>query len=226
MEAKALYCAGNGRPSYPPEQMFRILFLEYYYNLSDVEVVKQLQVNILFRRFVRLSLEDSVPDDSSLSVFRSRLREERFQGLFAGLVCQCQERGLLGNRLKLIDATHIIANVAVSNMIKLLRDGYRRVLKRIEERHGSVPKLQAFCPAGGSPRRYGETQLAVEVEQTRRLIAQVKGKYEGAEEEVALLEEAITPTGQRTIIGIGGENLAGGVVGKWNTQEILTTTSR
>jgi len=65
-----------------------------------------------------------------------------------------------------------------------------------------------------------------EVEQTRRLIAQVKGKYEGAEEEVALLEEAITPTGQRTTIGIGGENLAGGVVEKWNTQEILTTTSR
>ncbi len=60
--------------------MFRILFLEYYYNLSDVKVVKQLQVNILFRRFVRLSLEDSVPDDSSLSVFRSRLREELFQG--------------------------------------------------------------------------------------------------------------------------------------------------
>ena len=113
--------------------MFRILFLEYYYNLSDVEVVKQLQVNILFRRFVRLSLEDSVPDDSSLSVFRSRLREERFQGLFAGLVCQCQEKGLLGKRLKQIDATHITVDVAVPNMIKLLRDGRRRVLKRIEE---------------------------------------------------------------------------------------------
>ena len=48
-EVRDLYCASNGRPSYPPEWMFRILFLEYYYNLSDVEVVKQLQVNILFR---------------------------------------------------------------------------------------------------------------------------------------------------------------------------------
>jgi IS5 family transposase len=201
-EVEDLYCAGNGRPSYPPEQMFRILFLEYYYNLSDVEVVKQLQVNILFRRFVRLSLEDSVPDDSSLSVFRSRLGEERFQGLFEGLVCQCQEKGLLGNRLKLIDATHIIADVAVPNMIKLLRDGRRGVLKRIEERHGSVPELQAFCPEGGAPRRYGETQLVEEVEQTRRLMAQVKGKYEGAEEEVALLEEAITPTGRRTVVSL------------------------
>ena len=65
-----------------------------------------------------------------------------------------------------------------------------------------------------------------EVEQTRRLIAQAKGKYEGAEEEVALLEEAITITGQRTITGIGGEHLARGVVGKWSTQEVLTTTSR
>ncbi len=47
-EVKDLYCAGNGRPCYPLEQMFRILFLEYYYNLSDVDVIKQLQVDILF----------------------------------------------------------------------------------------------------------------------------------------------------------------------------------
>ena len=69
-EEKALYCAGNGCPFYPSEQMFRILFLEYYHNLSDVYVVDELQVKILFRRFVRLSLEDSVVDDSGLSVSR------------------------------------------------------------------------------------------------------------------------------------------------------------
>jgi len=59
--------------------MFKILFLEFYYNLSDVEVVKQLKFNVLFRYFVELKTKDSIPDDTSLVVFRKRLGEERFE---------------------------------------------------------------------------------------------------------------------------------------------------
>jgi len=51
-------------------------------------------VNILFRRFVGLSVKDAVPDDSSLCVFRVRLGEERFQRVFSRLIGQCNERGL------------------------------------------------------------------------------------------------------------------------------------
>lgn len=201
-EVKDLYCADNGRPCYPPEQMFRILFLEYYYNLSDVEVMKQLQVNILFRRFVGLSLEDPVPDDSSLSVFRDRLGEERFQCLFAGLVRQCKEQGLLGQRLKLMDATHIIADVAVPSTINLLRDGRRRVLKRIEERRGRQEDLEAFRPDGRTHLRYSKEQLAEEVDKTRGLVVKVKGTYPEAEEEIALLEEVVNPKGKRTLVSL------------------------
>ena len=47
-KTKDLYSESFGRTSYPPEVMFKILFLEFYYNLSDVEVVKQLKFNVLF----------------------------------------------------------------------------------------------------------------------------------------------------------------------------------
>jgi len=199
-EVADLYCAGTGRPSYPPEQVFRILFLEYYYNLSDVEVVCQLRFNILFRHFVGLSLDDAVPDDSSLSVFRSRLGEERFRGLFQRLIGQCQQEGLLGDRLKLIDATHIVAEVAIPNMIRLLRDGRERVLNCLEARHGRLPELDDFKATRGAPRQYGETQLVSEVEQARELLSRVREKYAGAEEELALLEEIVKPGCRRTVV--------------------------
>jgi len=48
--------------------MFKILFLEFYYNLSDVEVAKQLKFNVLFGYFVGLKAEDTLPDDTSLVV--------------------------------------------------------------------------------------------------------------------------------------------------------------
>ena len=52
-ETEDLYAKVAGRPSYPPGVMFRILFLEFYYNLSDVEVVKQLKFNVLFESAVK-----------------------------------------------------------------------------------------------------------------------------------------------------------------------------
>ena len=56
-KTKDLYAKNMGRPSHPPEVMFKILFLEFYYNLSDVEVVKQLRFNVLFRYFAGLGAE-------------------------------------------------------------------------------------------------------------------------------------------------------------------------
>lgn len=201
-EVSDLYCSDNGRPSYPPERMFRILFLEYYYNLSDVEVVKQLQVNILFRWFVGLSLDDPIPDDSSLSVFRARLREERFQRLFTRLIEQCREKGLLGHQLKILDATHVVADVAVPTTVNLLREGRRRVLKRIEEKRGKQEALEEFHPEERSPLHYSKEQLAEEVSKTRELISRVQGAYEEAEEEIAHLKEVVNPTGKRTLVSL------------------------
>jgi len=198
-EVEDLYCSDNGRPSYPPQQMFRILFLEYYYNLSDVEVVKQLQVNILFRRFVGLSLEDTVPDDSSLCVFRVRLGEDRFQRLFSCLTEQCNEQGLIGDQLKVIDATHVVADIAVPNMINMLRDGRARILKKIDEQCGVQQHLKRFCPNNSECHRYSKEQLVEEVEQTREFLNLIEDGYEVAEQERNLLREAIDPGRKRTL---------------------------
>jgi len=108
-KTKGLYSNSFGRPSYPPEVMFKILFLEFYYNLSDVEVVRQLKFNVLFRYFVGLKAEDSIPEDTSLVIFRKRLGEERFEKIFDEFIKQCKDKNLLKGKLKLIDATHIIA---------------------------------------------------------------------------------------------------------------------
>jgi len=48
-EVRDLYDTKNGGPAYPTEVLFKMLFLEFYYNLSDVEVIQQCQANILYR---------------------------------------------------------------------------------------------------------------------------------------------------------------------------------
>jgi len=120
--------------------MFKILFLEFYYNLSDVEVVKQLKFNVLFRYFVGLKAKDVIPDYTSLIVFRKRLGEKRVEGIFDEFFKQCRDKGLLKEKLKAIDTAHTIADVAIPNTIDLLREGRERILRTIEKETGKLEK--------------------------------------------------------------------------------------
>ncbi|MER3545788.1 MAG: IS5/IS1182 family transposase, partial [Chloroflexota bacterium] len=76
-ETADLYSSEAGRPSDPPEQLFRMLFLEIWGNLSDVQVCQQLRYNVLYRYFCRIRWGDPIPDDTTLVRFRQRLGEER-----------------------------------------------------------------------------------------------------------------------------------------------------
>lgn len=144
-EVKGLYAKEKGRISYPPSAMFKILFLKFYYNLSDVEVVKQLKFNILFRYFVGLKAKDAIPDYTSLIVFRKRLGKERVERIFDEFFKQCRDKGLLKEKLKAIDTAHIIADVAIPNTIDLLKEGRKRILRTIEKETEKLEKSLKKC---------------------------------------------------------------------------------
>jgi transposase len=78
-ETRDLYEEDWGRPSWPLEALFRMLFLEYYSNLSDVQVSEQCVYNLLYRWFVGLKVGEVTPDDTTLVVFRKRLGRERVE---------------------------------------------------------------------------------------------------------------------------------------------------
>ena len=107
-----VHSAGEGRPSYPPLMMVKVLLLEQWYNLSDPEMEEALKVRISFRRFVGLGLQDDTPDHSTISRFRSGLAELGVsERLFKELEKQLQRRGLILKKGTLMDATLVEAQV-------------------------------------------------------------------------------------------------------------------
>jgi IS5 family transposase len=72
-----LYSSVRGAPAYPPLMMFKILILQAWYNLSDEALEKQIARDLMFRRFIDLSLSESVPDHSSIWRFRQLLNTEK-----------------------------------------------------------------------------------------------------------------------------------------------------
>ena len=157
-----------------------------------MEVARQLKFNVLFRYFAELKAEDPIPDDTSLVVFRRRLGEERFERLFDRFITQCKDKGLLKEKLKTIDATHIIADVAIPNTVNLLREGRRRILRQLEKEKREVAELLRKYLPEETPRRSTKEELTREASLSKDLIKEVKGKHSSRIERiVSLLEKAI-----------------------------------
>lgn len=105
---KGLRDEGAGRPAYPAVVMFRALLLQSLYGLSDAEVEEALADRISFRRFVGLSMDEAVPDHTTLCRFRNRLVAEGLHArLFAELDRQLEAAGLMVKRGTMLDATLI-----------------------------------------------------------------------------------------------------------------------
>lgn len=56
-----------GRPAYGPEMMFKIVFLQFLYNVSDSRIEEDINFNLVLKWFVGLAIDESPPDSSRLS---------------------------------------------------------------------------------------------------------------------------------------------------------------
>jgi transposase len=104
----------TGRPSIDPVLMIRMLIVGYVFAIrSERRICAEVQVNLAYRWFCRLGIEDKIPDHS---VF-SRARHERFRDsdalrrVFEQVVGLCIAAGLVGGEAFSIDASLIKADV-------------------------------------------------------------------------------------------------------------------
>ena len=114
-----LYCQDNGRPSVDPVLFVRIYLITHLYNIpSDRQVCEEIQFNLAYRWFCRLSIEDAVPDHSSLTRIRDRLGEETFKKIFDHVVRLCIEKGLVTGKRVMTDGSLIKADAALSSLVR------------------------------------------------------------------------------------------------------------
>jgi transposase len=122
------YSPDQGRPALDPVVLLKLELLERQYRLSDREVIGAARFNVAHRLFLGLSLESPLPHHTSMTYFRNRLGPQRLQQIFDDLVGQARRLGLVKDRLRLKDATHIIANIAVPSTIRLLAEAREQLL--------------------------------------------------------------------------------------------------
>jgi transposase len=107
------YYSPLGRPSIDPVLMLRMLIVGYVFAIrSERSLCREVQVNMAYRWFCGLSIEDQIPDHSAFS----RARNERFRGsdifrrVFERVVEACIAAGLVGGEGFAVDASLIAAD--------------------------------------------------------------------------------------------------------------------
>jgi transposase, IS5 family len=102
--------SGYGPQFFDPVLMFKIMILQKWFNLSDPEAEAQIYDRLSFRRFLYLSLQDDIPDETTICRFRLALQSsESYEWLFEVLNQELEKRHVKVKSGTLVDATFIEA---------------------------------------------------------------------------------------------------------------------
>jgi len=107
------FYSSTGRPSIDPELMVRMLVVGYCFGIrSERRLCEDVGLNLAYRWFCRLDLDDPVPDHSTFSKNRhGRFRDSHIlRHVFERVVDACIGAGLVGGEGFAVDASLIEAD--------------------------------------------------------------------------------------------------------------------
>jgi transposase len=116
----APYYSNTGRPSIDPELMVRMLIVGYCFGIrSERRLCEEIHLNLAYRWFCRLGLEDPIPDHSTFSKNRhGRFRDsEVLRHVFETVLRRCMAEGLVQGEGFAIDASVIRADANRSRAV-------------------------------------------------------------------------------------------------------------
>lgn len=170
------YCEDRGQPAESPVLMLKLEYLRYHDNLSDRQVIARAETDVAYRYFLQLGVDAPLPDASTLCYFRGRLGTAGFRKVFRKVVRTGREYGLVKDRLRLKDASHVIAKIAVPTTLALVAQVRDKLLAaaqpfdplRVEGERVNIELLRE-----ATQRQNSEQRLVARVDHLREILAWV-----------------------------------------------------
>ena len=134
---ESMYCLKNGRPPISPALLAQATILQFHRDLSDREMERACAFDIEVKYALGLRLDERPFDHSSLGDFRKRLlNHDKEKAVFDRLLEELVEKKLIGKEeVQRIDATHVIADIALPTMTVMVKKGVRNILIPLKKKH-------------------------------------------------------------------------------------------
>src|SRR6202789_1570444 len=153
------YAEEVGRPGLSPGIYFRLLMVGYFEGIdSERGIAWRASDSLSIRSFVRIALDENVPDHSTISRTRRLIDVETHQAVFQWVLQVLAEKKLLKGTTIGVDATTLEANAALRSIVR--RDTgecYEEFLMRLAKESGietptreQLAKLDRKRPKKGS----------------------------------------------------------------------------
>ena len=136
----APFYAAGGRPSIPPGVYFRMLFVGYFEGIdSQRGIAWRCEDSLSLRKFLGVSLTESVPDHSSLTRIRDRFPVEVTERVFAFVLQMACERKLISGTQVGVDSTLLEANAAMKTIVRRDTDeDWKDYVQRLMREEGVI----------------------------------------------------------------------------------------
>jgi len=135
-----MYSLDNGRPSISPALLAMATILQFYRCLSDRDMERACMFDIEVKYALGLRLDERPFDHSSLCDFRQRLlQNSKEKAVFDRILNHLIEKGLVKkNEIQRIDATHVLADIAIPTTVSFIKKGIFEILKPLEKHRKDV----------------------------------------------------------------------------------------
>ena len=153
------YAGEVGRPGLSPGIYFRLLMVGYFEGIdSERGIAWRASDSLSIRSFVRIALDESVPDHSTISRTRRLMDVETHQAVFQWVLQVLAEKKLLKGTTIGVDATTLEANAALRSIVRRdTGERYEEFLTRLAKESGietptreQLAKLDRKRPKKGS----------------------------------------------------------------------------
>ena len=104
------YCPDNGRPSLDPVMLVKIPLIQCFYGIHSMrQTMKEIEVNVAYRWFLELTLDDKVPHFTTYGKNYSRRFQDKelISKVFSRVLNQALCAGLNDPSELFLDGTHI-----------------------------------------------------------------------------------------------------------------------
>lgn len=158
---RRFYAAKLGRPSLAPGMYFRLLLIGYFEGIdSERGMAWRANDSLALRRFLRVGLDESAPDHSTISRTRRLIDVETHREVFAWVLRMLAEQGLLKGETLGIDATTLEANAALRSIVRRdTGEGYQEFLQRLAQESGiATPTREQLARLDRKRRRKGSNE--------------------------------------------------------------------
>ncbi|MEN6535878.1 MAG: transposase [Bryobacteraceae bacterium] len=132
------YAETMGRPGLAPGIYFRLLMVGYFEGIdSERGIAWRASDSLSIRSFVRVALDESIPDHSTISRSRRLIDVETHQAVFQWVLEVLAQRNLLKGNTIGVDATTLEANAALRSIVRRdTGEQYNEFLTRLARESG------------------------------------------------------------------------------------------